>query len=379
MRVLAVTTWLPTRARPHLGAFVLRDARALADAGHEVALVHLVSPDQLQPWGREGLAGEDATPHGIPVTRVLMGTSSPRQIAAAGHRLSRWSSGADVVHTMAFSTVLALSWWRPRSPWVHTEHWSGISAPHLLPPAQRASLPWLRRLLRRPDVVTAVTESLAERIRDVRGHGPTTVVPCIVQRPGFAEPRRTDPDPLRMVSVGDLIERKNPLLAVDTVAEMSRRGIDARLRFVGQGPLAPRVSARAVERGVADRVELAGAADTAGVAAELAAADVFLGPTRGENFFVACAEAVLAGRPVVVGASGGHPAYLDPRVSVCVREADPVVYADAVREVITRSRRLSAEEVSATIGQRFSPQAVAQGYAAAYDLAESAAPVVGSA
>jgi len=376
MRVLAVTTWLPTRARPHLGAFVLRDARALADAGHEVALVHLVSPGQLGDWGREGLPGEEATPQGIPVTRVLMSTTSPHQIAAAGHRLARWSSGADVVHTMAFSTLLALSWWRPRGPWVHTEHWSGLSAAHLLPPTQRATLPWLRRLLRRPDVVTTVTESLAQPVRDVRGEHPTTVVPCIAQRPTPVVPRRTDPDPLRLVSVGDLIERKNPLLAVDTVAELTRRGIAGQLRFVGQGRLAQQVRDRAAQLEVSDRIELVGPADAAGVAAELAEADVFLGPTRGENFYVACAEAVLAGRPVVVGAAGGHPAYLDQRVAVCVHDADPVAYAQAVVEVMERSAQMSAEQVSDTIGERFSPSAVAGGYAEAYMEAARVTPVV---
>ena len=369
--MLAVTTWLPTRARPHLGSFVLRDARALADAGHEVAVVHLVPPGQLRPRGRDGLSGEDDTPHGIPVTRLVMSTTSPRQIAAAGHRLSQWSRGADVVHTMAFSTLLALSWWRPRSPWVHTEHWSGISSPQLAPLAQRAALPGLRPLLRRPDVVTAVTGSLVEPVRRIRGDRPTRVVPCIAERPVPLVSRRGDQpgEPLRLVSVGGLIERKNPLLAVDTLGELVRRGTPARLRFVGEGPLAQQIRQRAAESDVTDLVDLVGVADARAVASELGDADVFIGPTRGENFFVACAEAVLAGRPVVVGANGGHVAYLDDRVARCVSAADPEAFADAVGDVLTRSRGMSAEQVSATIGDQFTPRVVAGQYAEAYDLA----------
>ena len=33
--------------------------------------------------------------------------------------------------------------------------------------------------------------------------------------------------------------------------------------------------------------------------AELARADLFLGPTRSDNFYVSAAEAVVSGRPVV--------------------------------------------------------------------------------
>jgi glycosyltransferase involved in cell wall biosynthesis len=146
---------------------------------------------------------------------------------------------------------------------------------------------------------------------------------------------------------------------------------------VGEGPLGDHILRRAEEHGIGGLVELAGALPADGVAAELAGADVFLGPTRGENFFVACAEAVLAGRPVVVGSSGGHVDYLDERVSVCVPGRDPVAYADAVDEVLRRSHLLSAEQISDTLGSRFSPAVVAAGYTEAYELASATAPAAG--
>lgn len=224
-------------------------------------------------------------------------------------------------------------------------------------------------------MVTAVTGPLAGLVRDVRGARPTTVVPCIAQQPRPLAPRDPDPSRLRLVSVGALIERKDPLLAVDTLAELNRRGTDAGLRFVGEGPLSAAILRRATEHGLDDRVQLVGAVDATAVTTELAHADVFLGPTRGENFFIACAEAVLAGRPVVVGSCGGHPAYLDDRVAVCVPHQDPVAYADAVLQVLQRSRLLSAEEISDTIGRQFSPAAVAEGYTGAYELASATSPV----
>ncbi|MGB3257083.1 MAG: glycosyltransferase [Ornithinimicrobium sp.] len=373
MRVLAVTTWLPTASQPAIGSFVVKDARALADLGHEVAVVHLVPPSQLASANAAGLTREPRTIEGLPVTRIVMSTTSPRQILAAGHRLSRLSKGADVVHSMAFSSLLAMAWWRPTSPWVHTEHWSGLTAPHLLPKTWQVALPRLEGLLARPDVATAVCDFLATPVREVRGPAPTTVVPCIVPRPGHLAARRKVGPDLRLVSVGGLIERKDPLMAVRTVAELRGRGHHARLRLVGDGPLGPQITGLADELGIRDQVALVGTLDRDGVLRELADADLFIGPTLGDNFFVSCAEAVLSGRPVVVGSTGGQREYLDARVGICVQDQTPQAYADAVERVLSQSEGLSAEQVSDTIGDRFSATEVARGYQRAYDLAAARA------
>ncbi len=361
MRVLAVSTWLPTDGHPATGTFVVKDAQAVASLGHDVALVHLVPPAQVDAPMRAELGG-------LPVTRVPMATHSPADIAAAGRTLRAMAAKADLLHTMAFSSLLPTAGWRSPVPWVHTEHWSGLTAPQTLPLAWRLLLPSLTPLLRAPDVVTAVCEYLAAPIRRVRGGGPTMVVPCVVPR-AEVHPRPLLGGELRVVDVGALVPRKDPLLAVDVVAELGRRGRPARIRFVGQGELADQVEKRAVALGIPDRVELAGSLDREGVLRELAAADLFLGPTRGDNFFVSCAEAVLAGRPVVVGATGGQGEYLDPRVGVSVATQSATAYADAVEQMLDRASGLTAQQISDTVGDRFEGPVVAQGYAEAYELA----------
>ncbi len=369
MRVLAVTTWLPTASHPAMGSFVVKDARAIADLGHEVAIIHLVPPGQLAGSNAAGIAQEARTIEGLPITRIVMSTTNLRQIVAAGHRLSGLSNGADVVHSMAFSALLAMAWWRPAAPWVHTEHWSGLTAPRLLPKVWQVAVPRVKTLLRRPDVATAVCDYLAAPIRDVREASPTVVVPCIVPRPAHLTPRRVLDQEIRMVSVGGLIERKDPLMAVQAVAELGGRGRRATLRLVGEGPLGAQVTALASELGVQDRVTLVGTLDRDGVLQELADADLFLGPTLGDNFFVSCAEAVLSGRPVVVGSTGGQGEYLDDRVGICVGEQSPQAYADAIERVLTGADGMSAEQISDTIGDRFAASEVAMGYQRAYDLA----------
>jgi glycosyltransferase involved in cell wall biosynthesis len=362
MRVTVVTTWFPTSLAPSSGSFVVRDARAMATLGNDVEVVHLVPAHQ-----------DDGTRHvyheGLKVLRLPMTPSRPDQIAAAAAALPQILAGSDIVHTTAISSLLPFVVARPRAPWVHTEHYSGLTSPENLPFATRAVLPMVRRLLQRPDVVTAVCEFLATPIRAVRGEKETVIVPCIVPPLHPPVPRPEATEDIRLVSVGGLVERKDPLIAVDTVAELVRRGQGATLTLVGDGPLREQIEARAEEAGVADRVILTGTLGRVGALAARAHADLFFGPTRGDNFFVSCAEAIVAGRPVVVGSTGGQGEYVDPAVGALVDTQDAGAYADAILDVHARTAALSAQDIADTIGDAFSVPTVAAGYAEAHELA----------
>ncbi|WP_207947660.1 glycosyltransferase [Occultella glacieicola] len=360
-----MTTWFPTERAPSSGAFVAKDVAAIAARPQidSVDVLHLVPPHQddgIRALTREGLR----------VRRVPMSTRSPLDILTVARSLGSLLAGADVVHTMAFSSLLPFGLNRPDAPWVHTEHWSGLTTPATLPLAARAALPLLRPLLRMPDVVTGVCEYLAGPIRSARADAPTAVVPCIVPPRQHLAPRPMRPRmPLRLVAVGGLVDRKDPLLAVDTVAELARRGVSAHLTWVGDGELREAVERRARKRKVGHRVRLAGTADAAGVSAALNAADLFFLPTRADNFCVSAAEALVHGRPVVVGATGGQGEYIRPEVGTLVDLQEASAYADAIVETERRTRHLNASDIAETIGDSFSAARVGAGYVAGYRAA----------
>lgn len=360
MRVTVVTTWFPTLLAPSRGSFVVRDALAIARHA-EVRVVHLVPP--ADDDGSRRLSHE-----GLDVLRIPMDPRNPAQILRAARALVPATAGSDLVHSMAFSSLLPLSVRRPRMPWIHTEHWSALTTPSTLPAPARAALPVLSRLLARPDRVTAVCDFLARPIRAVRGARATAVVPCIVE-PGEVVARRDRQDgALRMVSTGGLIPRKDPILAVEVLAQLVERGVDAHLEWLGDGPLREATLARAAELDVDERLTLPGTVDGAGVRAALARADLFFGPTRADNFFVSAAEAIVAGRPVVLGSTGGQGEYVRPEVGALVDVQEADAYAEAILDVDARTRELSAQAIADTIGDRFSTASVSDGYAAQYEL-----------
>ena len=358
MRVVAVTTWFPTEVAPSRGSFVVRDLHAIARHA-EVSLVHLVPP--ADDDGTRRLVHE-----GIDVLRIPMDPRRPDQVLAASRTLSRALRGADLVHSMAFSSLLPLALRRPRAPWLHTEHWSALTTPSTLPALARAGMPALTRLLALPDRVTAVCEFLARPIRALRGRKETAVVPCIVE-PGELVPRRDRGDgALHLVSTGGLIERKDPLLAVEVLARLVEQGADAHLEWLGEGPLREATEERARELGVQDRLALPGNRSSAEVREALGRADLFFGPTRADNFFVSAAEAIVAGRPVVLGATGGQGEYVRDEVGALVPRQDVREYVEAILDVDRRTRDLSARTIADTIGEAFSSATVGAGYAAQY-------------
>ena len=409
MRILVATTWFPSPGHPAVGAFVARDVAALATR-HDVRVLHLIAP-AFADDGAAHVAGAE-TRHvldfpgmdrvEVRVRRLVTDLRRPDHLARAGRAVVAAARGADVLHTAVFSTLLPLAARRIPVPWVHTEHWHGVTSTAGDSLALRLATPPLRTLLRRPDVVTAVSEFATAPIRELRGARPTSVVPCVVAPPPppptatataqhesdgsplpgepggvSAHPSQAGPvaarppGPLRLVAVGGLVPGKRPLLAIDVVAALRDRGREAQLTWVGDGPLRDAVAARATELGVT--VRLRGALDAADVAAELAAADLFLLPTARETFGVAIAEAISHGLPVVVGADGGFREFVDERIGAFVAGEDPTAWASAVEDVLLRTAALSVADIAATIGDRFAPAAVIAGYEAAYAHAAASA------
>jgi len=360
VRILVITPWYPTIAAPIAGVFVKRDAE-LIGSSHEIELIHLVDPTLLTP---ADIAADAASPY--PVHRVPMSRSRPGDLVSAWRRIRALSRGFDVVHTQAFQALLPFQGHRLGKPWVHSEHWSGIGDSDSLTARGRLVLRLTGRVLRRPDIVTAVSSHLLSEVERFRS-GPMMIVPSVVPD---VSPVPTDHDPavLRLVTVGHLVDGKDPVLAIRTVRELRRRGVPTNLEWVGDGPMRAEIEDLVAGE---DGIILRGTLDADGVSAALSAADMFLLPTRGETLCLSAIEAISHGRPVVLGARGGQRDYVTEQNGRLVEARTPDAYADAVLDVRSHLNHLDPDTVAATIRGRFSAPAVLQGYNDAYEHAMS--------
>lgn len=347
MRILLVTTWWPNEDQPGMAPFNVAHAKAIA-RHHDVHVVRVQ---------RKVAPRSDVTdPSGLPLTTVSVNPADPVASARGLNELRKLVTSSDIVHTLAYDALTVLAPLAPliRKRWVHTEHWSAFVTGSAPIPTR------VRKSLRLPRRVSTVSRALREAIQPMTRDPDITVIPNVIAD-HFAVRAQPAWEPLKLVSVGMLIERKRPVLAVETVAELVRSGIDTTLTWVGEGPLDEVVRERAAELGVADRVRLTGAVPAREVGGYLGEANVFFLPTEGETFLVAAAEAIASGRPVVLPELDCLD-YVTEDNGVLVRDGDAQRFAAAITDVSKTFRDRDAEAVRSTVLPRFGEESVADDF-----------------
>jgi glycosyltransferase involved in cell wall biosynthesis len=369
MKILVIATWYPHDGNPAEAPFNADHVEAIRGRGHQVRVVHVrlgaapaVPQAETCPW------------EGTPVLRVAADPRRPLTLLRTVRTLAREMAWADIVHTMAFSSILAtMAAWAVRAlagrapAWVHTEHWNGVVNPASVS-AVWARLSGLRAVLRLPHIVTAVTQQLADEMQRFARADAALVVPCVVKGRGPVVPARFGAT-LRLVAVGGLIPRKRPLEAIRTVAWLRDHGTDVHLDWVGAGPLRAECEELMASLGVQDHVSLVGPVRPAQVSRLLSEADLFFLPTAQENFFTSAAEALAAGRAVVATRVGGFSDYADDGNSRLVAGAGPEILGRAVLDARDAFRGIPAERIAGPVRARFSPEAVGELFDRAYTAA----------
>ncbi|HYN41297.1 MAG TPA: glycosyltransferase family 4 protein [Thermoanaerobaculia bacterium] len=109
--------------------------------------------------------------------------------------------------------------------------------------------------------------------------------------------------PFRLVQAGVLDGRKGQRIVVDILARLLADGLDAHVRFLGDGPARPRVEQHAKSCGVFERCTFEGTVGD--VAARLAASHLLLLPSESEAAPLVLIETMAAGCPVLAHDVGG--------------------------------------------------------------------------
>lgn len=138
------------------------------------------------------------------------------------------------------------------------------------------------------------------------------VVHCGVDPGVFAPgPRRDGGGPLEILTVGRAVPVKGQTLLVRALAELGKRGFDAALTVVGDGPGLDELRLMAKELGIESRVRLPGPVGQQEIRDYYERADVFALPSFAEGVPVVLMEAMATGVPVVASRITGVPELVD--------------------------------------------------------------------
>ena len=198
---------------------------------------------------------------------------------------------------------------------------------------------------------------------------PTFKIPPAVDPRRFAPRGERPPGPLRLLSVGRLEWKKGYEDALVALDLLQRQGLDFRWRLVGDGRFLEALAFTRHQLGLEAKVELVDALPPAAIAAELAAADLFLHPAISEGFCNAVLEAQAAGVAVVCSDADGLAENVENGVTgLVVPRRDPAALAAAIAELgadLPRCRRFG-EAGRQRAAERFQPAAELAAFEAFY-------------
>jgi glycosyltransferase involved in cell wall biosynthesis len=283
MRILHVITSIARGGAEH---HLLMLAGGLAARGHQVAVAALKGPAELAPAFQ---AAGVATP-ALGLSRY--GAPGPAL------RLRRLVAefAPDVVHAHLPPAELyaRLALLGTATPLVITRHNDERFAPVAF---ERALSRWCAARAAR---VIAISQAVA-RWTTAAPRGPRLPAgPVRIIRYALAPPPAMPPAPdlagpgKLVVTIARLVPQKGLDVLLEAFAKVPP---PARLVIVGEGALRPQLQAQIARLGLGGRVRLAGA--RADIPAVLAAAQLFVLPSRWEGFGLVLLEAMAAGTPIL--------------------------------------------------------------------------------
>lgn len=177
------------------------------------------------------------------------------------------------------------------------------------------------------------------------------------------------PDAVVIGTVARAHQQKGIDVAIDAVAELRRRGFDAKYLFVGDGPHLDDFRTQATALGLQSHVAFPGFAEN--IVDALSAMDVFMFPTHREAFGISLLEAMAAGVPIVASAVDGVPEVLDQGSGILLENRTALTFADAAQRIVEEPglRDRIACSARARVATVFSVERTAQAVEQVYRLA----------
>jgi len=147
--------------------------------------------------------------------------------------------------------------------------------------------------------------------------------------------------PIRLLSVGRLVEFKGFDVLIDACANLRRDGVDFACEIIGDGPLREELQERVAEQNLTTTVLFSRERSQDYVLSALAECDIFvlaaLTDTRGASdvFPTVIAEAMASGKPVVSTTVAGIPELVAPnKTGLLVPPRDAHALTGAIKELI---------------------------------------------
>lgn len=369
MFIVLISRGVPSKRDPQWGCFEKDQAEALVAVGHKVVVISVDSRFRMY-WRKLGIS--HCRLNGVDyydcfllpglITRRLFGKKvnfylKRMQIKRLFDRVIKEHGRPDILYSHYLTnSYVALSLKRVYNlPLVAIEHWSQLNKDVL-----SDYVVWLgQSTYSKCDAIISVSESLRQRLLQ---HFQTNSI--VIHNMVGAEfcgrySKSSSDGKVRFVSTGSLLYGKGYDLLIAAFDRIKLPLDKWELTIMGEGGERVNLERQIDQARLKNNVHLLGKKGKTEICTVLCNSDVFVLPSRAENFSVAVLEALCVGLPVVASICGGIRECINVSNGLLFPVDDIDSLVGVIKKIYECHNRYDREKIATDSRARFSPNVIA--------------------
>lgn len=242
-------------------------------------------------------------------------------------------------------------------PLVAMEHWSALN----IRPIPKAIRKLVENTYPYVDQLLAVSEPLKKNILDFQVPTTISVVHNMVGKEFHYTPTTNDDRPLTFVSTGRLVYGKGFDLLIRAF-EKIRHQLPPKWKvmIIGGGEEKTALQQQINNLNLQENIQLVGQQNKTEIVQLLQQSDIFVFPSRGENFSVSVLEALACGLPVIASICGGIRECIDEKNGLLFPVDDVETLASSIIYMTKHLDQYHRESIAQDCQERFSSEVIAK-------------------
>ena len=272
------------------------------------------------------------------------------------------------VHVMARSSILAY-WLKKivKIPFIVSEHWGGYYPESNKLSSFKKSI--YASILNKASVITSVSQSLAQAIRDIGVKNEVVIIPNVLSPVFLSTAFKEAPvERINILHVSNLIKDvKRVDVIIKVLEKLSAKYKEIYLTIVGHGPDRKDLEKLASEQvWMKSRIRFTGNIDQEQIASLLQETHFTVLYSKFETQSIVLIESIAMGVPVIAPRVGGIPEHFDGKgiIYECDSEVD---FENAICQMIEDRPNYSKDDMRTYANTHFSKQAVKDRFTALYN------------
>jgi glycosyltransferase involved in cell wall biosynthesis len=372
--ILHLPRWYPNISDPQNGVFVEKQIKLLSDRFNNYVLFvkseNINEPYQIEESEKEGLTVITVyfKKKGNPLLNLFGYFSGFKK---GLRRVLEKIERPDMIHVHILLRTGLLGWYYARKfgvPYIVSEHWSG----YITGAFEKKNILYRKLMLfvlNNASKVMVVSRSLkTELVQKGIPEDKIEIIPNVVESRDEPSERNDGEGKIVMLSVADLVDDiKKISEVIEVLPELELRH-DLEYHIIGDGPDRETLEKLAEDKGLLNTsVFFHGRKTNEEVLREIHDCSFLVMNSVVETFSVVTAEALMAGKPVVVTRCGGPEYFVNKSNGILVKPGNRAELREALDKMTATFREYDPERLKQSVDSKFSKTKIALQLTKVYD------------